>query len=205
MPFRQSQCHVPKMVAAIIVACVLGTVAPAAAQHIDIRISVKFICDANGNPPSTGGDIDYTDPVFWQSVIDEANARLAFYGRGYRYLYPDPDDPDQYLNVYGADQYFHIGDEAGENEQFEIDARNNPQQYHWREDAVNLYVTQFNGGTPQQPGCAGWAAIPSQDVMPNGEYRRIVVFCVSTIAAMAHELGHHFNLHHTWAANHAPE
>jgi hypothetical protein len=242
------------------------------AQEIEIRLSVKFICDGSGNPP-TG---HYTDPATWEAVIDQANSGNERFGRGYRYVGPDFDG-----NVYGASMYFDLSAdqrcinghpgldlagacdddsdcdndpvcEPGENDcenmcqdlnrrctnghsgvdgtglcyshgdcdddppcssgehdcdgycmnkgtRLQFAARNHPGRFHWRDDAVNIYVTDVNSGTTHRPACRGWSTFP-WDKLPTGETSAMVSLCARAGAGNvpAHEFGHFFGLVHTW-------
>lgn len=183
--------------------------APAAlAQFIDIRISVKWILGPSGEPPSVSpsecAPYNWLDPAWWQSQIDEANVRYGAYGRGIRFASPVFEG-----GIAGASQFFNLYESL--NNDFELTARANPAQFRWRDDAVNVYVFNSVGGTPDAPKCQGWAGghpLPGTlgcegHTFPNRSV--MIVFCARTNAGLAHEFGHHFGLPHTWVPNHAPE
>ncbi len=171
--------------------------APAGAQFIYIRVSVKFILSSTGVRP-TGL---YTNAAHWRQTIDIANAGQERFGRGFRYLYPEFDG-----DVSGFGQYYDLQDD--EPVAFEYAMRTSAQT-HWRDDALNVYVVNHNLGSSLAPACAGWASNPQDllaDYPPYNSLRgRIVVFCVNMQPAanpfsiMAHEFGHHQGLIHTWA------
>ncbi|HKX46252.1 MAG TPA: hypothetical protein VJP77_06085 [Planctomycetota bacterium] len=160
---------------------------PAAAQEIDILLSVKFVNDANGNRP----------PGAWSSeanlvaLVDDMNTVLDRLGRGYRYVLAEtldvcstPGSP-----VCGASAgFFDLGPE--EFKDLELAAEAAPSVYHWRTWATNVYVVNsaHEGG-----GLAPIASNPS-----DAGYELVVITAGTHATLWIHELGHHFNLHHTF-------
>ena len=186
-------------VIAPVVAAVTLSLIPltARAQTINVRLSVKFVLNANGVAPSgVWSDINH-----WRDAVDLANAGNVRLGRGFRYLYPTFDG-----NVSGFEQYYNLHN--GEEIPFEYAVRINPQQSGWRNDAINIYVVNQNLGTPGSPACAGWASNPEDPLSSELPYvalkGRIVVFCAdmqpsaNPFGIMPHEFGHHMGLIHTW-------
>jgi len=171
---------------------------PTFGQNIEIRISVKYVLDFNGSPPT--GLLSDTNHL--RRAIDVANAGNRRMGRGFRYRYPDFDG-----NVSGFSQYYNLHN--GEEPAFEHAVRTNPQQSRWRADALNVYVVNQNLGTPANPACAGWASNPEDPISSTPPYNslngRVVVFCVdmqpdaAPFGIVSHEFGHHMGLIHTWA------
>jgi hypothetical protein len=92
----------------------------------------------------------------------------------------------------GPSQYYSVdfvNDEDGDvlKDQFESNAINNPAPYGWSSSAVNIYIMQFGG--------ANWnvCSFPGhQIILVNG------VAGYSTANTVLHEIGHYFNLSHTF-------
>lgn len=155
------------------------------AQEIDVRLSIKFILTEAGTwPPGT-----YGDPAAILPVIDQTNAYLDRMGRGYRYVVTEfvP-----VLHVPTASWNFHdLGDD--EFMTLENTAEQFPVEYAWRTNATNVYVVNsaYEGG--------GLAPIASN---PPDAGLEIVVITGGAVPPWLwpHELGHHFNLNHTFGA-----
>lgn len=173
---------------------------PACSQFIQLRISVKHILNASGQPPSGGGTNNWLNAGYWGGAIEKLNAGCARFGRGFRFA-----DPVFEGGVSNAAQYFSVED--SETVAFEYAIRSNPQQYRFRDDALNVYVVQNNLGSSSAPECRGWASPPYkplQAVPPYDNFNgRIVVLCITTgpLSVIPHEFGHHFGLEHTWVSD----
>lgn len=154
----------------------------ARAQEIDVLISVKYIVDDSGPTPQwptgTWGTL-----AALQDAIDDTNHALERWGRGYRYVL------HEVQSVFGASQFFDLYN--GESAVLESAAKAATAQYYWRTYAINLYIVNSNATA------GGVAAIPSKDGP-----QEIVVFVVglNPATSWAHELGHHFDLYHTFGA-----
>jgi len=163
---------------------------PAAAAHIDVNLSIKYILDQNGDRPA--GFLDDEQNI--RDVVDRTTFAMERWGRGYRYtILGDIEE------VAGASQFFQIGGTGmPTNHDLEDAARANPTQYHWRNDAVNVYIVAC---------CAAGATIPTNPDEVN--YRIVFISSNANDAPTdpgqnarqtlwAHELGHHANLIHPW-------
>ena len=151
--------------------------------------------DCDNDPPCESGEADCAG-----TCVDAnkrcANGRGGIDGTGRCLSHSDcDDDPPCAGGELDCDRYC-----QGEVDWLEVDARNNPAQFHWREDAVNIYVVQNNSGTDYAPGCNGWAQSPISAPPIDGHDRGIVVLCARTgpVSVVPHELGHYFSLKHPW-------
>ena len=161
-----------------------------ASADINIRLSVKAVLN-----PSTGfRQSGVTDLVFSNTVAG-MNAMLNSYGRGYHIqwlgnaltnvggLNQFNTGPSQYYSV----DFVNATNGDALKDQFEANAINNPATYGWDASAVNIYIVQFGG--------ANWnvCSFPgSQILLVNG------VAGYSTATTVLHEIGHYFNLSHTF-------
>jgi hypothetical protein len=157
---------------------------------ITVRISVKAIL----NPATGNRQSGVTDLTFSNTVVG-MNAMLQSYGRGYQLQWVgnalvNVGGMGQYSS--GASQYYSVdfvNDPNGDTlkEQFEANAIADPATYGWDTTAVNVYIVQFGG--------ANWnvCSFPGhQIVLVNGAAG------YSTAATLLHEIGHYFNLSHTF-------
>lgn len=150
---------------------------------IQLRLSYKVILDpADGSLPQ-----GFTDAAIDDS-IDEMNAFLDSYGRGYRFVRADP--IQRVGNVGGFDRpnpshYFGINmlEEEGERGNMQADALQFPQPYQWNQNAVNIYINEANTG--------GTCARPSEQLIVIGG------FTSGAGWLQLHEIGHYFDLCHT--------
>jgi hypothetical protein len=154
------------------------------AQHVYVRLSVKYILNASNNRPSGF----YTQETNILDIIEGTNRAMERWGRGYRFVVTE------FRNVTNASQFFSVDNDA-EYRGLENSAEANPGQFFWRLDAVNVFIVDslFAGG--------GASAIPSCGSCGDTGYR-LVVFSVSpnpNDVIWAHELGHHFDLYHPFS------
>lgn len=140
--------------------------------EVPVRISVKFIVDANGNRPATGNcntDAEINGQVnLGNSIFKNAISELSI-------------DLLEIVDVPNISQYFNVGLDPAIT-QLRQDALNNPTLYSWRNDAINIYV---NGS-----GDGGIAILPSDNdiiMIAQGCRQEVIV----------HELGHSLYLYHT--------
>lgn len=169
----------------------------AEAQEIDIRLSIKYILSAGGSRPPG----HYSTEQNVRDVIEDTNARLRSYGRGYRYVIV-PNGAGNFDEVSestapGSSDFFTISP-SSENYDLENAAEANPAGYFWRTDAVNVYIVSC---------CAAGATIPTS---PSDKNYRVVFFSAdvnftatdpdrhSQRVIWPHELGHYFDLYHPW-------
>ena len=167
----------------------------AGAQEIDIRLSVKYVLDANDNRPSG----HYATEQNVRDAIEATNRALRRWGRGYRYVVLENAqgefDEVSESTAPGSSQFFIISPDS-ELGSLEAAAVANPVGYFWRTDAINAYVVSC---------CAAAAAIPSLNLGERGTFFSVDVNWSSTDPGQnsrtliwVHELGHHFNLGHPW-------
>ncbi|MBI5193120.1 MAG: hypothetical protein HZA08_06725 [Nitrospirae bacterium] len=143
---------------------------------IPLRISVKFILDANGNRPAAGNM--NTDTEIWNeinqgvSILREVLTEYSI-------------DTVEFVDLSGLSQWYSTsaattaGRDAVRNA-----AIADPVTYHWRTDALNIYI---NGGTS--------SAI--SDFPPNNNMILMNQWCGNTPSCTLHEMGHSLNLMHT--------
>jgi hypothetical protein len=151
--------------------------------------------DCDNDPPCESGEADCAGTCV-DSLRRCANGHGGIDGTGRCLSHSDcDDDPPCSSGEADCDRYC-----LGEGDWLEIDARNNPAQFHWRDDAINIYVVAIASGTELSPICNGWAQSPISAPAVNGHDRGIVVLCANAgpVGAAAHELGHYFSLKHPW-------
>ena len=161
-----------------------------ASADITIRISVKAVL----NPATGNRQPGVSDAVFANTVVG-MNDLLNSHRRGYHIQWVG----NSIVNVgglgqfnTGPSQYYSVdfvNDENGDvlKDQFESNAINNPATYGWSSTAVNIYIVQFGG--------ANWnvCSFPTHHIiLVNG------VAGYSTANTVLHEIGHYFNLSHTF-------
>ncbi len=151
--------------------------------------------DCDNDPPCTSGEADCAG-----TCVDAkkrcANGRGGIDGFGRCLSHHDcDDDPPCASGEADCDRYC-----QGEIDWLEVDARNHPAQFQWRDDAINIYVVAIASGTELNPICNGWAQSPISAPPINGHDRGIVVLCANAgpVSGVPHELGHYFNLKHPW-------
>ena len=148
------------------------------ALELLIRVSVNFILNASDNRPATG-DIN-TDAEVNAQVV-RANEILAENGTEYKFQLLGINE------VFGEEEFYNLpsGDNNGANRDAIRDAAlADPTTWHWRTDAINMYI---NGSD------VGYSAI--SDFPPDNN---IVLFNqYSYDPLMLHETGHSVNLYHT--------
>jgi len=161
-----------------------------ALADINIRISVKAVLN-----PATGARQPGVSDLTFSNTVVEMNAMLTDHMRGYHLQWVG----NSLINVGGLNQFNSgpsryydvdfVNDEDGDTlkDQFEANAVNNPETYGWSSSAVNIYIVRFGG--------ANWnvCSFPgSQIILVNG------VAGYSTARTVLHEIGHYFNLSHTF-------
>lgn len=157
------------------------------ARDIDLRVSIKFIRSSAGErPPGTFS----TEAAITQAFAN-TNTAMARWARGYRYVITEM------LDVYGAGQFYDLVGNA-EMRLLEDTAEAAPIQYYWRIDAVNVFiVNSFDVA-------GGAAAIPSE--VADAGYELVVMTAgVQPSLLWPHELGHHFDLYHTFAEDYVSD
>ena len=154
------------------------------AADIEVRISVKFIKNSNGDRPmNSGTDIDISTPLTFDVEITHANKVLEATGRGYQikvveYLDIQPPAPvDQF-----ADFWYALA--ARENRRvFEAFASSNKAVWKWNDNgAINIFVNNTTSGSCSFADSGQTISLGS------------TLFTKGTVL---HEIGHFFNLSHT--------
>ncbi len=172
-------------------AVVLGCATLASADDVArIFLSYKVVLNpANGNRPDDGNGNEITNAQIDES-IDEMNALQETYFRGHRFArLATITEVGGQGQMNGPSQYYNT-DFFGDNgsalkDQMQADAIANPNQYGWRNDAINIYMT--NGI------CGGICSFPG-----GGDEIIIVGGCSSDNGPLQmHEVGHYFDLCHT--------
>lgn len=158
--------------------------------QIDIRLSVKAVLN-----PATGNRQPGVSDLTFSNTVAVMNSMLAGSQRGYRLQWLG----NALINVGGLNQFNtgpsqyydvdFVNDEDGDvlKDQFEANAIANPATYGWDSTAVNIYVVRFGG--------ANWnvCSFPGEQIiLVNG------VLGYSNPSTVLHEIGHYFNLSHTF-------
>jgi hypothetical protein len=136
------------------------------------RMSVKFILNASGNRPSSG--VINTDQEV-QDQVDNANAVLRSYGRGYEFQLIE------IVNLAGVSQWYNS--DRDEKDALEAAAEANKALYAYRDNAINVYI---NGNS----GSAICSFPPGDDIIFMGQGSRTT--------SIFHESGHYLDLRHTF-------
>jgi hypothetical protein len=153
---------------------------------IDVRISVKFIRDSNGNNPTPAAPrtTDISNPTTFAAEVVSANAILDATQRGYRiialeYLYIRPPEP---ILPPGLPANFWYNLDARSNRAvFEAAATADPATWQWRTNAINIYVNNTTSGQCSFSGTGNSISLGRE--IANG--------------TVLHEIGHFFDLRHT--------
>lgn len=161
-----------------------------AADVIDINVSYKIILNpANGDRPDDGNGNEITNAQI-NEAIDEMNALQETYFRGYRFVRAGAIiEIGGQGQVNGPSQWFDTDFFANNGgtlkDQMQTAAMANPNLYQWRNDAINVYMT--NGI------CGGICSFPDE-----GDEIVIIGGCSAANGPLhLHELGHYFDLCHT--------
>ncbi|MCG8408402.1 MAG: hypothetical protein MI923_24640, partial [Phycisphaerales bacterium] len=152
----------------------------AVAQTKFVRVSVKFVLDGGGNRPVSGS---YYQDSQIQTAISQANTALSSMGADWTL------DLVEIVDVAGISQWFGPMD-CNDKGTMEDAAEANKTLYKWRDDAVNIYVVN------DLIQCGGVCSFPQYN------HDIIVIQSVGGIlnggVGWLHELGHYFNLYHTF-------
>lgn len=149
--------------------------APAAMAQAPLRVSIKFILNASGNRPATGG-LNTDEEI--NTELDEGNGILEENMTEFQL------DVIEFVDLSGLSAYYSYGSNATDRDNLRTAAMNDPTTFHWRTDAVNIYI---NGGT----GSAISRFPPDNDIILMNQN------CGNTPSCILHELGHTMNLMHT--------
>jgi hypothetical protein len=147
-----------------------------ALASVPLRVSIKFILDANGNRP-VSGNLNTNAEV--NAEVDSGNSIL-------RTTYTeDQIQLIEFVDLSGVSQHFtaNIYNDTQFNA-LRTAAENDPATYHWRTDSINIYI---NGGAGSARG-----SFP-----PGNQYILMNQWCGNTPSCILHEIGHNLNLMHT--------
>lgn len=169
---------------AVMAASILGGAlfpqAAAEAQSSYVRVSVKFVLDGGGSRPTSGY---YYQDSHVQTAITQANAALSNMGADWAL------DLVEIVDAPGISQWFGPMD-CNDKGAMETAAEANKTLYKWKDDAVNIYVVN------DLIQCGGVCSFP--------QYNHDIIVIQSVGGIMnggigwLHELGHYFNLYHTF-------
>jgi hypothetical protein len=176
----------------VLLACVaLGFFAWTASGDITIRVSVKAVLN-----PATGARQPGVSDLVFSNTMAVMNGMLQTNARGYRLQWVG----NALMNVGGLNQFNSgpsqyydkdfVNDDDGDEkkDEFEANAIASPVTYGWDSSAVNIYIVRFGG--------ANWnvCSFPGQQIiLVNG------VAGYSNPSTVLHEIGHYFNLIHTFS------
>ncbi|MBC8414189.1 hypothetical protein H8E50_11055 [bacterium] len=157
----------------VLAAMLLISSIPDVYAEVPIRLSIKFILDANGNRPGTGN-------LNTDAELDEQlEVARQVYGN---MLSEFRHDVIEVVDVAGISQYYNTALTTENMDDLEADAEASPALYEWRNDAINIYINGNNG--------SGIGSFP-----PDNEIIMIGQNCRDEV--VIHEVGHNLNLIHT--------
>lgn len=160
-----------------LVLVMLAASATTAWADCQVNISVKVIKSTTGTRPS-GGVADYSG---FKAEIDHGNRVLNDTGRGYRLVVVEfVDIQPPVPGGQPADYWYSLPARANKNT-FEAAAVADPATWHWRTDAINIYVNNSSSGQCSFP--------PDSFAISLGK-------SIGT-GTVLHEIGHFFGLRHT--------
>lgn len=164
----------PALSGFLLVLGMLGTTR--AHADIDVRVSVKFITDVNGDR-AIGGVLSTDQDV--QDRIDTANSILRQTGRGYQLRLVGIHD------VLGASRFFDDPAEEDTLRAIDSEAKAHRAQYHWDDNAINVFITGEDTGP--RGICSFPANLTDSMILRQSE----------VLTVMLHEIGHYMDLCHT--------
>jgi len=160
-----------------LIAIAIILVAQPASAYVQVRISIKFIVDANGDRPATGRlstDEQIIGEVDWGNAILAASNNMSEY-RIQRL---------ELVNLTGVSHWYLTNATDTARANLRAAATANPTTYRWRNDAINIYINGANGS-------ANSAFPPDNDIIMMNQG------CTNTPSCILHELGHSLSLMHT--------
>ena len=178
----------------IVVFLLVALTSFANAEDITIRLSYKIILGYDGSPPKAGGQEVEDSDIY--KVVREMNGLIASITSGYSYKYRLVAEIRK-IGGYGTQvsQWFDtnfLSDSINPcgggdlKQQFENEAKSNPQQYAWNSRAINIYINNNTNG-----GKCSFPRPSREEVIVIGPY-------VANYGWLhLHEIGHFFNLRHT--------
>lgn len=173
------------LLASITVFLVIFTSTAYADDVILIRLSYKVVLNpASGTRPPGVTDADIDNAIAAMNALEET------YFRGFRFVRVDPvtniggrgdttgTGPSKWYNT----DFFTVD---GAKDQMQAEALANRARYAWNSNAVNLYITNWNGI------CGGICSFASDEII-------IIGGCTDGSGVLQlHEIGHYFGLCHT--------
>ncbi len=156
---------------------------------IKIRLSYKIILSPkdHNRPRLHTQYAEMVSDEIIREAVDEMNAVMASYWRGYRFELVEIREVGSYTGSYPDPSHWFDVDFIEQDKQakllrqMEAAIEAYPERYAWRENAVNIYINQATNG-------AKW------------KFRDSIVIGAHSVRAgwvQLHELGHYFDLRHT--------
>src|SRR5689334_10145073 len=108
----------------------LSCLTTALGAGVPVRLSFKFILNSSGNRPATGAI--NTDAAV-NAQVQRASQVWSALASEFRI------DNLEIVNVSGASQYYTA--DTSQRDALRSSAMGDPTTYHWRSDAVNVYIT----------------------------------------------------------------
>jgi hypothetical protein len=164
--------------------CAAALLATPCFGQLELRISVKFILGPGGERPSNSGgfgtnSVALTNEAAVLRNIDHQNVMLDRTGRGYRFRLTE------IQSVSGWSGFFSLNARDAANKvALEAVATSNATtraQFHWRDNAINVYINNTS---------SGYCSFPGQGDV-------IFVGSAAYDTLIMHESGHFLNLAHT--------
>jgi hypothetical protein len=151
---------------------------------INIRLSYKVILNPNnGLRPSLATDTTIT------RAVRGMNTLLKSYWRGYRMQLTEIVEVGGLGDTNGPSRWYSIDLDDSTKNVMEHAAENDPANYAWRDNAINIYINQGQGG--------GICSFPPPDPGSDEEIIIVGFIAVRDSSTHLHEIGHFFDLCHT--------
>ncbi|MCP4312153.1 MAG: hypothetical protein GY790_12880 [Bacteroidetes bacterium] len=202
--------YIATIITIITMIAILTPLARAQDDVIMINVSYKVVLD-----PATGTRPPGATNMNINNAVTRMNTLMQSYSRGYQFRLIEIVDvgglgvttgPGRWFNTnfFDSEMVLYNGNWIGQGAawklEMEADAEANPATYVWRDNAINIYITNnFGGGTSSFPESfriftpPGTAAIQLDD-------REIVIIdngSAQNGPLHLHEIGHYFDLYHT--------
>jgi len=146
--------------------------------ELPVRVSVNFILNASDNRPATG---DLNTDAEVNDQVERANEILAENSTEYKFQLLGINE------VFGEEEFYNLpsgGNNGANRDAIRDAALADPTTWHWRTDAINMYI---NGSD------VGYSAI--SDFPPDNNIVLFNQYAYDPL--MLHETGHSVNLYHT--------
>jgi hypothetical protein len=161
-----------------VVAGVTVTVTQPGRVDASLAVSVKYILDPNGSRPLRGF---YATNAQVEEALGQANFILSRVGAPWNLLLFEIEE------VAGAARFYNLAS-TSDVRALEAAARQDPLRYHWREDAINIYVVN-------DLPAGGVCSFPTRDHIIVINNRRGIL---NQGGGWLHEVGHFLSLTHTF-------